>query len=95
MILRDPRITTIMAVTMKEIVMDPDMNPVGVGLLITTVQFLRDNNPYLGVRARHRPIQLALLLNPDCLRRLLPLSPHFKHGILQSQSLSPKSPLHL
>lgn len=95
MILQDPRITTIMAVTMKEIVMVPGMNPVGAELLITTVQFLRDNNPYLGVRARHRPIQFAPLLNQDCPRHPLPLSLHFQYGILQSQSPYPKSPLHL
>jgi hypothetical protein len=81
MILRDPRITTTTAVTPKEIVMNPAMNPLGAGLLITTVQSLRDNNPYLGVRARHRPIQLGPLLNPDCLRRPLPLSLHLKYGI--------------
>jgi hypothetical protein len=93
MIPRDPRITTTTAVTPKGIVMDPAMNLLGVGRAISTVQSLRDNNPYLGVRARHRPIQLGPLLNLDCLRRPLPLSLHLKYGILQSPSHSPKSPL--
>jgi hypothetical protein len=94
MIHQDHRIMTT-AVTTKEIVMDPGMNLPAAGLLITTVQSLRDNCPYHGVRARRRPIQLGPLLNPDYLRHPLPLLLNFKYGILQSPSRSQKSPLRL
>ena len=94
MILRDPRIMTTTAVTTKEIVMGPGMNPLATGLLTTTVQSHRDNSLYLDVRARRRPIQLGPLLSLDCPHRPLPLSLNSKYGILPSPSLSQKSPLH-
>lgn len=91
---QDHRIMTTLAVTTEEIVMNPGMNLPAAELLITIVLSLRDNFPYLGVRARRHPIQLGPLLNPDYLRRPLPLRLSFKYGILQSPSRSQKSPLH-
>lgn len=95
MIRQDHRIMTTTAVTMKEIAMDPGMRPPAAGLLITTVQPLRDSRPYLGVRVRCRLIRLGPLLNPDYLHHPLRLSLNIKYRILQSLSRSQKSPLPL